>query len=219
MTSTMALTQHAEIEFLLLPVRISSYLHSELSQPHCWERDVTKPGGREVENKAEPKLSCHSATGVLTIIGCHHFLIRPVSKKCGNKTALQKEYPRPPPPHAHALLHIHTDNQSCVIYVRTHHTEMCKHIKHVRECYVPTLRIKLDYTVYSELAAFSASAAGISQNARSHKGSARWRCTLTAGGKGILEGNSYIVSILIESGGSQQQAGAVHHLVAFSFLP
>lgn len=133
----MALTQHAEIEFLMLPVRISSYLHSELSQPHCWERDVTKPGGREVENKAEPKLSCHSATGVLTIIDCHHFLIRPVSKKCGNKTALQKEYPHVPP-----LLHIHTDNQSCVIYVHTHHNEMCKHIKHVRKSNVPTPRIK-----------------------------------------------------------------------------
>ncbi len=93
MTSTTALTQHAEIEFLMLPIRVSSYLHSELSQPHCWERDVTKPGGREVENKAEPKPSCHSVTGVLTIIGCHHFLIRPVSKKCGNKTALQKDVP------------------------------------------------------------------------------------------------------------------------------
>lgn len=46
-----------------------------------------------MENKAEPKPSCHSVTGVLTIIGCHHFLIRPVSKKCGNKTALQKDVP------------------------------------------------------------------------------------------------------------------------------
>lgn len=137
MTSTTALTQHAEIEFPMLPIRVSSYLHSELSQHHCWERDVTKPGGREVENKAEPKLSCHSLTGVLTIIGCHHFLIRPVSKKCSNKTALQKDG---------SLLtvhtHTHTDIQSCVIDVHMHHTETCKHIKHVRKCYVPTLRIK-----------------------------------------------------------------------------
>lgn len=135
MTSTTALTQHAEIEFLMLPIRVSSYLHSELSQPHCWERDVTKPGGREVENKAEPKPSCHSVTGVLTIIGCHHFLIRPVSKKCSNKTALQKDVPL-------LTVHTHRDIQSCVIDVHTHHTETCKHIKHVRKCYVRTLRIK-----------------------------------------------------------------------------
>lgn len=136
MTSTMALTQHAEIEFLMLPVRNSSYLHSELSQPQCWERDVTKPGGREVGNKAEPKPICHSATGILTIIGCHHVLIRPVSKKCGNKTALQKEHPHAPhhttsSPQPSLL---HTDIQSCVIYVHTHHTETCKHIKCVRKC-------------------------------------------------------------------------------------
>lgn len=51
----MALTQHNQIEFLMLPVCVSSYLHSELSQLRCWERDVTKPGGREVENKAGAK--------------------------------------------------------------------------------------------------------------------------------------------------------------------
>lgn len=140
MTSTMALTQHAEIEFLMLPVRVSSYLHSELSQPHCWERDVTKPGGREVGNKAEPKPICHSATGVLTIIGCHHFLIRPVSKKCSNKTALRKEHPQAHPRPEPSLLHVHI--QSCVIYVHTHHIETCKHIKCVRTRHVPTLRIK-----------------------------------------------------------------------------
>lgn len=39
----------------MLPVCVSSYLHSELSQLRCWERDVTKPGGREVENKAGAK--------------------------------------------------------------------------------------------------------------------------------------------------------------------
>lgn len=113
MTSTTALTQHAEIEFLMLPIRVSSYLHSELSQPHCCERDVTKPGGREVENKAEPKPSCHSLTGVLTIIGCHHFLIRPVSKKCGNKTALQKDVP---------LLTVHTQIFRVMLLMYTHIT-------------------------------------------------------------------------------------------------
>lgn len=93
----MVLTPHAKIEFPMQPVRISAYLHSELSQRRYWERDVTKPGGREVENKAEPKPSCHSATGVLTIIGCHHFLIRPVSKKFSGKTARQKEHPHVAP--------------------------------------------------------------------------------------------------------------------------
>lgn len=97
----MALTQHTEIEFLVLPVLVSSYLHSELSQPHCWERDVTKPGGREVGNTEEPKPICHSVAGVLTIIGCHHFLIRPVTEKCGNTAAPQKEHP-----HAHPSITI-----------------------------------------------------------------------------------------------------------------
>lgn len=113
MTSTMALTQYAEIEFLILPIRTSSYLHSELSQPHCWERDVTKPGGRG--NKEAPKPSCHSATGVLTIIGCHHFLIRPVSKQRGNKTSLQKEHPQTP-----SLLYTHPYRYSELCYLCTH---------------------------------------------------------------------------------------------------
>lgn len=88
-------------------------------------------GGREVENEAEPKLSCHSLTGVLTIIGCHHFLIRPVSRKCSNKTAVQGEVP--------SLLYKHTDIQSCVTDVHTHHTETCKHIKCVKKCCVQTM--------------------------------------------------------------------------------
>lgn len=75
---------------------------------------MTKPGGREVENKAEPKPSCHSATGVLTIIDCHHFLIRPVSKKCANKTALQKQHPHVP------LLTAHTHRYSELCYLCTH---------------------------------------------------------------------------------------------------
>lgn len=126
MTSTMALTQHAEIEFLMLPVRVSSYLHSELSQPHCWERDVTKPGGREVGNKAEPKPICHSATGVLTIIGCHHFLIRPVSKKCSNKTALRKEHPQAHP-RPRTLLTARTYSELCYLCTHTSHRDMQTH--------------------------------------------------------------------------------------------
>jgi len=133
MTSTMALTQHAEIEFLMLPVRVSSYLHSELNQLHCWERDVTKPGGREVGNKAEPKPICHSATGVLTIIGCHHFLIRPVSKKCGNTTALQKEHPHthpsppiPNPPHCTQIFRV-------VLFMYTHITKRHANTSNVSE--------------------------------------------------------------------------------------
>ena len=118
MTPTTASTQRAEIEFLMPPIQASSYLHSELSQPHCRERDVTRPGGREVENKAEPKPSCHSPTGVLTIIGCHHFLIRPVSKKCGNKTrALQKRCP-PPLLYTHTHCCTHTSHQD----MQTHQT-------------------------------------------------------------------------------------------------
>lgn len=143
MTSTMALTQHAEIEFLMLPVRNSSYLHSELSQPQCWERDVTKPGGREVGNKAEPKPICHSATGVLTIIGCHHVLIRPVSKKCGNKTALQKEHPHaPPPPHLlpTALLTAHRYSELCYLCTHTSYRDMQTH--QMCQKVLGTLRIK-----------------------------------------------------------------------------
>lgn len=67
-------------------------------------------GGREVENKAEPKLICHSLAGVLTIIGCHHFLIRPVSKKCSNKTALQRDPPYCTHTHTHTgvlLMDVH----------------------------------------------------------------------------------------------------------------
>lgn len=94
-------------------------------------------GGREAENTAEPKPSCHSLTGVLTIMGCHHFLIRPVSKKCCNKTAVQRE--TPPHHHHHHHTHLH------ILYAHTHtiYTETRKHIKHVKKCYVQKLGIKL----------------------------------------------------------------------------
>lgn len=154
----------------MLPIRLSSYLHSELSQPHSGERDVTKPGGREVENKAEPKPSCHSLTGVLTIIGCHHFLIRPVSKKCSNKTAVQRNVP---PPYC-----THTHIPSRVIDVHTHHTDTCKHIKHVRKCYVQNLRIKRVW-LHGEMAALPA--AGISQ-INPETGGVQRLCKLTAHG-------------------------------------
>lgn len=79
------------------------------TNPAAGKRDVTEPGGREVENKAEPKLICHSLAGVLTIIGCHHFLIRPVSKKCSNKTAPQRDPP----------LTVHTHTGVLATYVHT----------------------------------------------------------------------------------------------------
>lgn len=143
MTCTMALTQHTEIEFLVLPVLVSSYLQSELSQPHCWERDVTKPGGREVGNTEEPKPICHSVTGVLTIIGCHHFLIRPVTEKCGNTAARRKGRSPCPPLHHHPQPSLPLiDIQTCVIYVHTYQKQTCKHIKCVRKCCVPAARIK-----------------------------------------------------------------------------
>lgn len=130
----MALTQHGEIEFLMPPVRVSSYLHSELSQPHTAGKEMwQKPGGREVGNTAEPKPICHSVTGVLTIIGCHHFLIRPVSKKCGNKTALQKEHPHAPPttptptPSQPALRTAHRYSQLCYLCTHTSHWDMQTH--------------------------------------------------------------------------------------------
>ena len=145
MTSPTALTQHAEMEFRML---------SELRQPRSWERDVTGGRWREVENKAE----CHSLTGVLTIIGCHHFLIRPVSKKCSNKTAVQGW----PPSLLYSHTHTHTDVQRRVIDVHARHTEMHKQIKRVRK--VP--RTDPERLCYTELPAV-----GISQIRPPRKGS------------------------------------------------
>lgn len=78
--------------------------------PQLGKRCDKTGGGREVENKAE----CHSLTGVLTIMGCHHFLIRPVSEKCSNKTAVQ----RWPPPYC---THTHRCSETCYWCARTSH--------------------------------------------------------------------------------------------------
>lgn len=124
MTSPTALTQHAEMEFRML---------SELRQPRSWERDVTGGRWREVENKAE----CHSLTGVLTIIGCHHFLIRPVSKKCSNKTAVQGW----PPSLLYSHTHTHTPMFRDALLMCTHVTRRCTNRSNVSEkCHVQTLR-------------------------------------------------------------------------------
>lgn len=93
------------------PVLVTSYLHSELSQHHGWEKDVTKKknrgkgSGKYGRAKADLPLSDRR---FLTIICCHHFLIRSVSRKRGNTTALQKEHLRAnlSLPHPSLLAHI-----------------------------------------------------------------------------------------------------------------
>lgn len=103
---------------------------------------MTKPGGGgKRENEAAPPPppppSCHSLTAGLTIMACHHFLIRPVSKKRCNKTAVRHS----PLPH-HPLTHTHTHRypESCYSQAHADHTQKRqkkKHIKHVKKkCYV-----------------------------------------------------------------------------------
>lgn len=142
----MAWTQHAEIEFLMPPVLITSYLHSELSQPRGWEKDVTK---RKKKKNGEGKWEIWqsqswSATQRQAFFDNH--MLSSLSDQICQQETWQHDSPAEgtfasqplPSPFLLTCTHI----QSCVIYVHTYHKETCKHIRYVRKCYVPTLRIK-----------------------------------------------------------------------------
>lgn len=140
-----------------------------------------------MENKAEPKPSCHSTTGVLTIIGCHRFLIRPVSKKCGNKTVLQKEHPRAPPLHTQTNTQTHTHRYSelCYLCTRTSHRDMRTHQtcqKVVRTDPENKTGLVTQYTVNWLL--FLPVLQGYPKK---QKGSVQWHFTLTADGGKIFK--------------------------------
>lgn len=134
------------LSFCSPPVRLSGCLHSQLSHtpplPPGERCDKTRrrrvaEGGKR-ENEATPPPSCHSLTARLTIMACHHFLIRPVSKKRCNKTAVRHPpylHCPPSPPHTHT----HPQISRVVLFVgaRGSHPDMQKKkkkdIKHVKK--------------------------------------------------------------------------------------